>query len=556
MYKCFLWLLLGAISGLAQTSVPEVSAQQDDSVVFKSRVTLVAVPVIVRDKSGKPVGTLRQEDFQLFDKGKPQVISKFSVEKSGGVAIARTPVTAGGRMPEQSAAPEVIAPDHFVGLLFDDIHMSAADVVAARTAAQTFVGSGLGPADRAAIFTTSGQTTLDFTGDRDALNNTLLKLSARPIANDPTEVCPFISFYMADQIVNKGDQQALNLAIALVIACMHPPDRDTARIMALANARSTLEMGEHETQVTIFSVTDVVRRMSRMPGQRTVLLASPGFLRTVDQDAGQVIDLAAQSGVVINALDVRGLYTPTTADSSRQGFEVSIKQGVDKTAAILQSGVLAEFAAGTGGTFIENTNDLKRGFRELGAPPEVYYVLGFSPQNLKIDGAYHSLKVSLKTATGFSVKARLGYYAPRHLSNADEEAKDEISQAVFSHDEIGSIPIDMSTQFFKTSESEARLTIMSRLDAAKLHFRKADGRNVDDVAIVCALFDRNGNYLQGVSKTLQLRLLDDTLRNGMGEGVSVPMDFKVAPGTYVIRLVARDSEGQAMAARNGAVDIP
>ena len=114
----------------------------------------------------------------------------------------------------------------------------------------------------------------------------------------------------------------------------------------------------------------------------------------------------------------------------------------------------------------------------------------------------------------------------------------------------------MSTQFFKTSESEARLTVMSRLDAAKLHFRKAEGRNVDDVAMVCALFDRNGNYLQGVSKTLQLRLLDDTLRNGMGEEVSVPMDFKVAPGTYVIRLVARDSEGQLMAARNGAVDIP
>ena len=556
MHRSFFWLLLGATSGLAQTTAPEVSARQDDSVVFRSKVTLVTVPVVVRDKSGKPVGTLRQEDFQLLDKGKPQVISKFSVEKSGGIVIARTTPTAGGQTPEPNAAPEVIAPDHFVGLLFDDIHMSAADVAAARTAAQMFVGSGLRPADRAAVFTTSGQTTLDFTGDRDALNSALLKLAPRPLAIDATEVCPFISFYMADQIVNKDDQQALNAAIALVMACMHPPDRNTARIMALANARSTLEMGEHETQVTIFSITDAVRRMSRMPGQRTLLLASPGFLRAIDQDAGLVIDLAAQSGVVINALDVRGLYTPTTADASRQGFEVSIKRDFDKTAAIVQSGILAEFAAGTGGTFVENTNDLKQGFREFGAAPEVYYVLGFSPQNLKLDGAYHSLKVSVKEQPGLNVRARLGYNAPRHLSTAEEDAKDQISQAVFSHEEIGSIPIDMSTQFFKTGESQAKLTVMSRLDAAKLHFRKADGRNIDDVAIVCALFDRNGNYLQGVSKTLQLRLLDDTLSNGLGEGVSVPMEFKVAPGTYVIRLVARDAEGQAMAARNGAVDIP
>jgi VWFA-related protein len=143
----------------------------------------------------------------------------------------------------------------------------------------------------------------------------------------------------------------------------------------------------------------------------------------MDQDGGQVIDLAAQSGVVINALDVRGLYTPTTADASRQGFEVSIKRDFDKTAAILQSGILAEFAAGTGGAFIENTNDLKQGFRELGAAPEVYYVLGFSPQNLKLDGSYHSLKVSVKAQAGLGVRARLGYYAPRHLSSADEDAR-------------------------------------------------------------------------------------------------------------------------------------
>ena len=31
--------------------------------------------------------------------------------------------------------------------------------------------------------------------------------------------------------------------------------------------------------------------------------------------------------------------------------------------------------------------------------------------------------------------------------------------------------------------------------------RKLDGRNGDDVLVVSGLFDRNGNFLQGVSKT-------------------------------------------------------
>src|ERR1700709_832001 len=50
---------------------------------FRSKVNLVLVPVIVRDKKGVPIGTLKKEDFELFDKGKLQVIEKFSIEKAG-----------------------------------------------------------------------------------------------------------------------------------------------------------------------------------------------------------------------------------------------------------------------------------------------------------------------------------------------------------------------------------------------------------------------------------------------------------------------------------------
>jgi len=36
----------------------------------------------------------------------------------------------------------------------------------------------------------------------------------------------------------------------------------------------------------------------------------------------------------------------------------------------------------------------------------------------------------------------------------------------------------------------------------------------------------------------------------------VKSTLDVAPGSYVIRLVVRDTEGQVMSARNGLVDIP
>ncbi len=73
---------------------------------------------------------------------------------------------------------------------------------------------------------------------------------------------------------------------------------------------------------------------------------------------------------------------------------------------------------------------------------------------------------------------------------------------------------------------------------------------------MCALFDRDGVYVDGVSKTISLRLLDDTLRNRVAGGIPLRIDFKVAPGTYAIRVVARDLEGEMMTAQNGAVEIP
>ena len=77
-------LLLSWASALhlaAQEAAQELSAR-DAPITFTTRTNLVLVPVVVRDRQGKAVGNLRQEDFQLLDKGKPQIITKFSVENT------------------------------------------------------------------------------------------------------------------------------------------------------------------------------------------------------------------------------------------------------------------------------------------------------------------------------------------------------------------------------------------------------------------------------------------------------------------------------------------
>jgi hypothetical protein len=58
-----------------------------------------------------------------------------------------------------------------------------------------------------------------------------------------------------------------------------------------------------------------------------------------------------------------------------------------------------------------------------------------------------------------------------------------------------------------------------------------------------------------MTKNLEMKLKDETLAR-LPSGITVKTNFDVKPGTYVVRLVVRDSEGQAMAAQNGAVEIP
>jgi VWFA-related protein len=535
-------------------------AQHDEPATFRARVNLVMVPVVVRNRKGDSVGNLAKEDFTLFDKGKTQEITRFTMEKTvppGQVKESNKTVAT----PDGQSVPTDL-PDRFVGYVFDDVHTAFGDLARARDAAARHMDQ-LAPTDRAAIFTTSGQVSQEFTDDRDKLHATLARIIPRPIARTGMQECPDISYYMADLIVNKHDPDATSASVAETIACMHldmPGAAQQARQIVDSMAQRNLTNGQHESRIALLVLKDVVRRMSGAPGQRIVILAGAGFI-TPDQqqDKTDVMDRAVKANVIINTLDARGLYTDPTFDVSRQVYSsaaLRAKSMIDRMAASAQADVLAEIAAGTGGTFFQNSNDLDEGFRRLGTAPEYIYLLGFSPQNLKFDGSFHSLKVTLKNSGPLTLQARKGYYAPKHLEDVAETAKREIEEALFSREEMHDLPVDLKTQFFKASDQAAKLAVLAHLDMKKLKFRKAEGRNYNNVTVVAGLFDRNGNYTQGITKVVEFKLKDDTLENRLGQGITVRTSFDVKPGTYLVRLVVRDSEGQMMSAANGAVEIP
>jgi len=120
-----------------------------------------------------------------------------------------------------------------------------------------------------------------------------------------------------------------------------------------------------------------------LPGQRVIVLVSPGFIMsTLQNDASDLVDRATRSNVVINTIDARGLYVPDVmgdiANPPRDSLRTAGYKSTYRVAAqSAQEDVLAEFADGTGGKFYHNRNDVDAAMREAGAAPEVSYVLGF-----------------------------------------------------------------------------------------------------------------------------------------------------------------------------------
>lgn len=549
----------------------EIATKSTDAEI-KVRVNLVLVRAVVRDNAGKVVSNLRQEDFQLLDNGKVQAISTFSVEKleSPGQAVvtetgraAEGGTTVAGAGSANAAGEAAVMPQRYVALVLDDSHLKATDSLAVKAAAEKLFVQ-MTPAERVGIFSTSGEVSQDFTGDTAALRKALTDMLPHATRGEGERVCPDISYYQADLIENKHNPEALAAGVSQSVNNNCPMTAPGIE----AVSQGVLAKGDQETRESFQFLGNVARRMASLPGQRVIVLVSPGFLLgdETQQDNWGFIDRAMRAGIVVNTIDARGLYTeemlrdiaappeqpPTRNDVDFEGLESTYRMQAQ-----IQAGqVLSGIAGSTGGTYFHNRNDLLTGINEAMATPSVSYVLGFSPQNLKVDGKFHKLKVVMTNGEKYQIQARTGYYAPRVLADPVEMAKQEVRQALFSQDEIMDVPVELKTQFFKVDAESAQLTVYTHMDVKGIRFRKAEGRSYDEMVVATAIFDNNGMFVKGEMREISLKLKDSSVERLSAAGFTIKIAFTVKPGTYLVRSVVRGEEGAQLTARNASTVIP
>jgi hypothetical protein len=288
--------------------------------------------------------------------------------------------------------------------------------------------------------------------------------------------------------------------------------------------------------------------------------------RLLGGEESEIVEHANRSGIVINAIDARGLYAPDSQGdiANPPSVPANINAGLSGLRASEQTDqqfVLMDFASGTGGRFIHNSNDLEGGLKQLGSVPQVSYVLGFSPENQKMDGQFHPLKIILTRNQKYEIQARRGYYSPKKESDPQGAEKQEVQKALLSRNEVNDLPMTFEAVYVIGENTAGRLTagrlnVVLHLDFNGMRFRNVEGKHLNDVNFVTAIFDENGTYITGSDKTVKLNVPEETFQKMLRTGVAVRATFDLKPGKYVIREVVHDSEGAQMAARNGTVVIP
>ncbi len=194
----------------------------------------------------------------------------------------------------------------------------------------------------------------------------------------------------------------------------------------------------------------------------------------------QIVELAAQSNVVVSAIDARGLFTSQLSASDLSPGAGGLNQEYRRAEMRLAADPMAELSNGTGGTFFHNNNDLDAGFRLLIESPAYVYVLELPVNGVKPDGSWHRLMVKVDRQ-GLEVQARRGYTVPR-------AEKDKVAIPVQAHVaqkqltpadvKASAVPVSNAPPSNLPASSVPTLRVTSRLVFLDVTVLDKDGRPV------------------------------------------------------------------------------
>ena len=530
---------------------------------YKVEVRLVEVEVRVTDRQGRAIPDLARADFALTEDGIPHDVATVQFVPPAEPMTLRWERTDG--KPGEDA--ETITPLPSPTWIYIATEAAPTEARRVEEAVRAFLLAGLRPGFKVSL---GGRP---FTDDRTKLLTTLSHLSRNPMGSNGQPGLVDLARPLAD---DAAEERAL-------AASFRRQEEGTSTLAGFTSRPERVEIGGSFAQpmitvgraerslpvygdVALNQYLDLVERMAKLPGKKSIVLMRPG-LRLEPDNVGLLLDLssfAVRKRVSFYTVDSRGLESQLPADEKFVPFMIDRRTrrtepdliGQLEVAALARDG-LQSLARETGGKALIGTNRLSDIFDRVAQDAFGYYVVSYYPVDLRSAGRFRSLKVSLNRRDARVQQLTKGYYETRSTSMFSKDDRGlALRQAMQRADVPVDLPVAASVGMFATDEGFPVLVLSAGVPAGQLQPADAKTPHLSATAILRVSDATHSRLPLYFERRLDAPL--DVARWTEARGdrtafVALTDMVPLLPGDYDWRIVFRDERSGKMGGIGGRV---
>ena len=586
---------------------------QSQDVVIRSSVREVLLDVVVRDARGRLVNNLKPGDIAVYEDGVRQDVRSFRLVAGSEVRVEDEKQAAEAQaVRNKDLAPDTTRPPvnplrtvNVVCLILNDLNAETRGF--AFESSRKFVIHELRPNTFIGVFS------LDSGGLRPVF----------PFSNNREHLLKSLELAAVNQLpsVNLGSAAMLAGLSMQMTGSISPPSGGTQNADGSSptdtlGARGDMGFAVYAGLREIDALIGLVRQLSPLPFQKTVLLLGTGLTRPPDQLEywDSLIHKATKAGVTFYAMDVWGLgvcqdaasgpdctagsaSAPSvammqyTAALSQQQGPASIAQaggsdssssasansshGPPAVSAAAQMMELAheddyvkfavsssnrqeairELAERTGGFLIANTNNTDKLLAHVMEEVDTHYEVAYPPKAEREDGHFRKIEVKL-ARPGLRVETRSGYFAVPDTGDRPVTAEEMAGlRALDTRPRPHAFNYLSRAYRFRDAGGAAQYAIAFEMPISNLTATPglSPRTHVLHASLLALVKNAQGQIVDRVSKDIPSLVSDDRLPGVQVELMTYERAVKIPPGHYTVETAVVDHEGNR--ASTGVVDI-
>ncbi len=557
---CALALPLPAQEPAPQAGEPGRQLEEREGVYVDTvEVNLINVDVYVTDKDGNRITGLTQDDFEIYEDGKPMAITNFYAVEGGQPAspglpqASELPDLPTGERPEIAPIPE----DQrlYLVIYVDNFNIKPFNRNRVLREVRQFLRDNLTREDRVMLVSYDRSLNLrrNFTSDPVSVAAALRELevvTGHAVHHDSERRSTI------DRIEDSDD-----------------PDE------ALSWVRSYAESVFNDLSFTVDALKEMVNSLAGVPGRKAVIYVSDGLPMIAGEDLfyyvhqkfsarstsltqafnydasrkfRELTAVANTNRVSFYTIDAAGLRVHSTVTAEYDGQPL---QGAMVDTVLIQNmqSPLHFMAEQTGGASIVNSNRVIKHLERIAEDFRTYYSLGYTPAHSG-DGRYHKIEVRLKDKhKGIRLRHREGYRDKTLSSRMSDGTMAALMYGIENN------PIGLKLGFGEASRQDRGryfvVPVAVAIPMGNLVMVPGPEFHVARVRLFIAALDAEGGTSQVQEVPVPLKIPNGEVEAARGQDFVYTVTLQMRGGRHKVAVGARDDLGAQTSFVTRGVDV-